>query len=122
MKKLHALIVRGMLASLAAAPAVAQEWPQRTIHIIVGFGPGGGTDIVGRIIAQALQEKLGQAVVIENRPGAGGTLGAEAVARAEKDGYTLGILTNGHVIAGVLNKSLRYDTLNSFSPLSLIAT
>src|SRR5215468_11483624 len=70
----------------------AQEWPQRTVHMIVAFGPGGGADIIGRIMAQSLQEKLGQPVVVENRPGAAGTLGNEAVARAEKDGYTLGIM------------------------------
>ena len=84
-----------------SAPSLSQDWPQRTVRIIVGFGPGGGTDIVGRIIAQSLQEKLGQPVVVENRPGAGGTLGADMVVRAEKDGYTLGILTNGHIITGV---------------------
>jgi tripartite-type tricarboxylate transporter receptor subunit TctC len=106
----------------AAAPAMAQDWPQRTIRIIVGFGPGGGTDIVGRILAQAMQERLGQPVVVENRPGAGGTVGADAVARADKDGYTLGILTNGHIIAGVLNRSLRYDTLTAFEPIGQIAS
>jgi tripartite-type tricarboxylate transporter receptor subunit TctC len=103
-------------------PAAAQDWPQRNVRIIVGFGPGGGTDIVGRILAQALQDRLGKPVVVENRPGAGGTIGAEAVARAEKDGHTIGIMTNGHVIAAVLAKSLRYDTLTAFDPVSLIAT
>jgi tripartite-type tricarboxylate transporter receptor subunit TctC len=105
-----------------ALDAVAQEWPQRTIRIVVAFGPGGGTDIVGRIIAQAMQDKLGQPVVIENRPGAAGTLGNEVVARADKDGYTLGIMTAGQIIAAVMNKSLRYDTLTAFDPVSQIAT
>ena len=111
-----------MLAAGLVAPAPAQEWPQRTIRIIVAFGPGGGTDIVGRIIAQSMQEKLGQSVVIENRPGAAGTLGNEAVARAEKDGYTLGIMTAGQIIAAVMNKSLRYDTRTAFDPVSMVAT
>jgi tripartite-type tricarboxylate transporter receptor subunit TctC len=111
-----------LLAAGLSAPVSAQDWPQRAIRIVVGFGPGGGTDIVGRIIAQSLQEKLGQPVVVENRPGAGGTLGADMVVRAEKDGYTLGILTNGHIIAGVLNKSVPYDTLTALEPVSLIAT
>jgi tripartite-type tricarboxylate transporter receptor subunit TctC len=115
------LALLGALA-LTTAVASAQTWPQRTIRIIVGFGPGGGTDIVGRILAQAMQQRLGQSVVIENRPGAGGTLGADAVARADKDGYTLGILTNGHIIAAVLAKSLRYDTLTAFAPIGQIAT
>jgi tripartite-type tricarboxylate transporter receptor subunit TctC len=110
------------LALGLAAPTTAQEWPQRPIRIIVAFGPGGGTDIVGRIIGQSLQERLGQPVVVENRPGAGGTLGNEAVARADKDGYTLGIMTAGQIIAAVMNKSLRYDTLTAFDPVAQVAT
>src|SRR5262245_13847456 len=105
-----------------AASAQAQEWPQKPIRVVIAFGPGGGTDIVGRIIGQSLQEKLGQPVVIENRPGAAGTLGNEAVARADKDGYTLGIMTAGQIIAAVMNKSLRYDTLTAFEPVSQVAT
>ncbi len=105
-----------------ALPTAAQEWPQQTIRIIVAFGPGGGTDIVGRILAQAMQEKFGQSVVIENRPGAAGTLGNEAVARADKDGYTLGIMTAGQIIAAVMNKGLRYDTRTAFDPVTQIAT
>ena len=119
---------RGLLAASTAAmlagtlEASAQEWPQRPIRIVVPFGPGGGADIIGRIVAQSLQEKLGQPVVIENRPGAAGTLGNEAVARADKDGYTLGMMTAGQIIAAVMNKSLRYDTLTAFDPVSLVAT
>src|SRR5438874_11105291 len=119
---------RRLLAVCAAAwlggrrAARAQDWPQRPVRIIVPFGPGGGADIIGRIVAQALQESLGQPVVIENRPGAAGTLGNEAVARADKDGYTLGVMTAGQIIAAVMNKSLRYDTLTSFDPVSMIAT
>src|SRR5258707_9536283 len=119
---------RSLLAVPAAAmlagtrPARAEDWPQRSVRVIVPFGPGGGADIIGRIVAQSLQEKLGQPVVIENRPGAAGTLGNEAVARAEKDGYTLGIMTAGQIIAAVMNKSLRYDTLTAFDPVSQVAT
>jgi tripartite-type tricarboxylate transporter receptor subunit TctC len=110
----------GLLAG--TVDAAAQEWPQRTIRIIVAFGPGGGSDIVGRIIAQSMQEKLGQPVVIENRPGAGGMLGNEAVARADKDGYTLGLMTAGQIIAAVMSKSPRYDTLTAFDAISQVAT
>ncbi len=110
------------LAAWLATPASAQDWPQKPIRIIVAFGPGGGSDIVSRIIGQSLQEKLGQPVVIENRPGAGGTLGNEVVARAEKDGYTIGIMTAGQIIAAVMNKSLRYDTLTAFDPIAQVAT
>src|SRR5436190_7381133 len=106
----------------ATRAARGDDWPQRPIRIIVPFGTGGGTDIIGRIIAASLQEKLGQPVVVENRPGAGGTLGNEAVARADKDGYTLGIMTAGQIIAAVMNKSLRYDTMTAFDPISLVAT
>ena len=117
-------VLAGSAAALLAGTvdAAAQEWPQRTIRIIVAFGPGGGSDIVGRIIAQSMQERLGQSVVIENRPGAGGTLGNEAVARADKDGYTLGLMTAGQIIAAVMNKSLRYDTLTAFDPVAQVAT
>ena len=104
------------------APATTQEWPQRPIRIIVAFGAGGGADIISRIVGQSIQEKLGQPVVIENRPGAGGTIGNEAVARADKDGYTLGMMTAGQIIAATLRKSLRYDTLTDFDPVSLVAT
>ena len=117
------LLAVSAVALLGATRAASDEdWPQRPLRVIVPFGPGGGSDIVGRIVAQSLQEKLGQPVVIENRPGAAGTLGNEAVARAEKDGYTLGIMTAGQIIAAVMNKSLRYDTLTAFDPVSQVAT
>jgi tripartite-type tricarboxylate transporter receptor subunit TctC len=105
-----------------AAPASAQDYPNKPIRIIVPFGPGGGGDIVGRIFGQYLQEKLGQSVVIENKPGAAGTLGNELVARAEKDGYTIGVMTAGQIIAAAMNKSLRYDTATAFEPISQVAT
>src|SRR5215472_2365037 len=123
------MLTRRRLLAVSAAALVGatrgargEDWPQRPIRMIVPFGPGGGADIIGRIIGQSLQEKLGQPVVVENRPGAAGTLGNEAVARADKDGYTLGVMTAGQIIAAVMNKSLRYDTLTAFDPISLVAT
>ena len=120
---------RTLIALVAAVTVVTggvtargEDWPARTVRIVVGFGPGGGADIISRIIGQALQEKLGQPFVIENKPGSAGTLGNELVARAEKDGYTLGIMTAGQIIAATINKSLRYDTLTAFEPVSLVAT
>jgi len=107
---------------LTVAPAAAQGYPSKPIRIIVPFGPGGGGDIVGRIFGQSLQEKLGQPVVIENKPGAAGTLGNEVVARAEKDGYTIGVMTAGQIIAATINKSLRYDTATAFEPIAQVAT
>jgi tripartite-type tricarboxylate transporter receptor subunit TctC len=108
-------------ATAIQTPAAAQDWPQRPVRIILAFSPGGATDFVARIVGQGMQERLGQPVVIDNRPGAAGTLGNEVVARADKDGYTLGIMTAGQIIAAVMNKSLRYDTLTAFDPVSLVA-
>jgi tripartite-type tricarboxylate transporter receptor subunit TctC len=114
-------LAAALLVALAA-PAMAQQWPQQPIHLIIPFGPGGGSDIVGRIIAQALQEKLGQPVVVENRPGAGGTIGNEVIARSPADGYTLGIMTAGQVIQAVMLKSLHYDARTAFDPVAQVAT
>jgi tripartite-type tricarboxylate transporter receptor subunit TctC len=103
-------------------PAVAQDYPTQPIKMIISFGAGGGSDIIGRIIAQRMQEKLGQAVVIENRPGAGGMIGNELIAHAPKDGYTLGIMTAGQIAAPVMTKAPRYDTLKAFDSIGQIAT
>jgi tripartite-type tricarboxylate transporter receptor subunit TctC len=116
------LVVLAICAMAALAPASAQDYPQRPVRIIVSFGPGGGADIVARIVGQSMQERLGQPVVIENRPGAGGTLGNDFVARATPDGYTLGIMTAGQVIAAVVQKSLHYDTLSAFDWVGQVAT
>jgi tripartite-type tricarboxylate transporter receptor subunit TctC len=116
-----ALRAAALLIALAA-PAAAQNYPTQPIHLIVPFGPGGGSDIVGRIVAQSLQEKLGQAVVVENRPGAGGTIGNEVIARATADGYTLGVMTAGQIIQAVMLKSLKYDTRTAFDPIAQVAT
>src|SRR5262245_10418011 len=93
-----AIVAGFALVAGFAAPAPAQEWPQRPIRIVVSFGAGGGADIISRIIGQAMQDRFGQPVVIENRPGAGGLIGNEAVARADKDGYTFGMMTAGQII------------------------
>jgi tripartite-type tricarboxylate transporter receptor subunit TctC len=105
-----------------AAPAHAQQYPTQPIHMIIPFGPGGGADIVGRIVGQALTEKLGQPVVIENRPGAGGTIGNEVIARSPRDGYTLGIMTAGQIIQAIMLKSLHYDARGAFDPIAQVAT
>ena len=89
--------------------------------MISSFGAGGGSDIVGRIIAPRLQEKLGQAVVVENRPGAGGLLGNEAVANSPKDGYTLGVQTAGQLITPVMTKNVRFDAVELFDWIGQIA-
>src|ERR1700741_155 len=106
---------------LIATPARGQEWPQHPIHIIVSFGPGGGADIIGRILADAMQERLGKPVIVENKPGAGGILGTELVANAVPDGYTLGIMTAGQIIAAVTRKDMPYDTA-ALTPVAQIAS
>ena len=88
-----------------AESAQAQEWPQHQIRIIVSFGPGGGADIVGRILAEAMQNRFGKPVIVENKPGAGGILGDDLVAKATPEGYTIGIMTAGQIIAAVTRKA-----------------
>ena len=102
--------------------APAQDYPTQTIKLVVPFGPGGGSDIVARIIAQRMQEKLGQSVVVENKPGAGGLIGNEQVANSPKDGYTIGIQTAGQIIGSTITKNLRYDTIEAFEWIGQIAT
>lgn len=122
MRTFHAAAAALAFLVVPIVPAAAQTTPQKPVHLIVGFGAGGGTDIVARILQQPLQERLGQPVIVENRPGAGGTIGAEAVARADKDGTTLGLLVNGHVITGVLSKTPKYDTATAFDAVGMVAT
>lgn len=117
-----AALVLGATALHLAQPAIAQDYPVKPIRIVVAFGPGGGTDIVARIIGQALQDRMGQPVTIENRPGAAGTIGNEMVARADKDGYTLSIMVAGHAVAAAMRKTMRYDTVADFDPIGLMAT
>ncbi len=109
------------IASLAA-PATAQGYPQQTIRIVVSFGPGGGADIIGRILADSMSKKLGKPVIVENKPGAGGIIGNDAVAKATPDGYTLGIMTAGQIIAAVTKKNMPYNTNTAFAPITQVAT
>ncbi|MBM3530217.1 MAG: tripartite tricarboxylate transporter substrate binding protein [Alphaproteobacteria bacterium] len=116
------LAASAFLAGALAETAPAQNYPAQPIRMIISFGPGGGSDVIGRIIAQRMQEKLGQPVVVENRPGAGGTIGNALIANSNKDGYTLGIMTAGQIIAPVMSKSPPYDTLKVFDSAGQIAT
>jgi len=105
-----------------AAGAAAQAWPAKPLRVVVPFPPGGSTDIVARIVAQKLGERLGQSMVIENRGGAGGTLGAAQVAKAAPDGYTLLVAsTSTHVVAPGVYPKLEYDPVKDFAPVSLMA-
>jgi tripartite-type tricarboxylate transporter receptor subunit TctC len=110
------------LAGASVDSASAQDWPTRPIRLMVGFGAGGGTDIAARLVAQPLSEILGQPVVVENRPGAGGTTAADAVAKSPKDGYTALLMSNAHAISAVMYKTLRYDPVGDFQMVSMVAT
>ncbi len=110
------------LLALAAAPAFAQQaYPNRAIRFILPFPPGGGTDIVGRVLAQRLSEELGQPVIPDNRAGAGGNLGAEVVAKAAPDGYTIVMCTVSLAVSPTLYKKLNYDPQKDLAPIGLVA-
>ena len=100
--------------------ALAQGYPSKPVRIVVPFGPGGVADIVTRTIAPKMSEGLGQQVLVENLPGAGGIRASETVAKAEADGHTLLLLTNGNAVSQALFKSLPYDPLNDFSMISTV--
>jgi len=112
------------LATLIAGPSfAAQPYPSRPIRIIVPFAPGGGTDVIARSVAQHLSRALGGSVVVENRAGAGGTIGSNAAAKAAPDGYTLLIATNAtFALAPGLYTQLNYDPARDFVPIALVAT
>src|SRR5262245_59197595 len=120
-----ALTTRAALLAVAlvlSAPCMAaDQWPQKPIRFIVPFVPGGGTDLLARYLAEKLTETLGVSVVVDNRGGAGGTLGAGLVARAAPDGYTFMLTSPSHTFAPSFYKNLPYDTVRDFKPVSLLA-
>ncbi|HEY6631727.1 MAG TPA: tripartite tricarboxylate transporter substrate-binding protein [Rhizobiaceae bacterium] len=121
MKRAVAVIVSGLLA--LAAPAIAEEgYPSRPITMIVPFAPGGSTDVIGRVVAEGLRQVLGQPVVVENRAGAGGSMGTAAIARATPDGYTIGIGTASTLaINPAVYSNLSFDVLGDLTPVGTIA-
>ena len=110
----------GALLALGAGTAGAQDYPTRPVRVIVPFSPGGAVDGPMRVIAQELSKRLGQQVVVENKPGAGATIGTEIVARAAPDGYTLLLASQTNAISASLYKSLPFDPIEDFTPISLI--
>ena len=113
-----------VLLSGSAVDALAQtQYPTKPVRLIVAFPPGGSTDIIARLVGQRLSERLGQQVIIDNRGGAGGTVGTELAARANPDGYTLTMgTTSTHVIAPAAYSKLRYDPIKDFAPITLVAS
>jgi tripartite-type tricarboxylate transporter receptor subunit TctC len=118
MARVRALIVAAAGLVLMAAAAAAQDYPTRTVRIIVPFAPGGINDIVGRLLATHLTERLGKPFIVENRPAAGGVAGSEMVANAPKDGHTLLIASIAHAVNPSLYK-LPYDSINAFAPIAI---
>ena len=111
-----------LAAGAAAMPAVsrmarAQTYPTRPVRIVVGFAPGGGTDIAARLIGQWLSERLGQQFIVENRPGAGANIAMEAVAKAQPDGYTLLLVSPGAAINATLYDKLNYNFIRDIAPI-----
>ena len=116
----------GAVAIAACAvngPAWAQTFPGKPIRIVVGFAPGGPADVMARLVGQRMAAILGQSVVIDNRPGAGGTIGARAVAESDADGYTLLLgNTSTLVISPLTYKNVNYDAVKGFAPIALLGT
>jgi tripartite-type tricarboxylate transporter receptor subunit TctC len=120
---------RTFLGTTAAAattlvlPASAQAWPSRPIKLVVPFPPGSSPDTIGRLLAEPLGQALGQSVIVDNKPGAGGNIGTAAVAKAEADGHTLLLTIQGPLVtAPLLSANLNYDPLQDLAPITLVAT
>jgi tripartite-type tricarboxylate transporter receptor subunit TctC len=118
-------LVRALLSAclaLATQQALAQAWPAKPLRMVVPFSPGAGTDALARIVGQKMADNLGQSLVVDNRPGAGGSIGTEIVAKAPADGYTLLFAPASHAINPGLYPKLAYDTLKDFTTVSMVAS
>jgi tripartite-type tricarboxylate transporter receptor subunit TctC len=111
----------GVVFALVSSMAIAQPYPSKPVRIIVPFTPGSATDTMARPVADKLSAALGQQFLVENRPGAGGTIGIAALAKSPPDGYTLAVVSTGHVVNPVLYANLQYDTLKDFSGVAPLA-
>jgi tripartite-type tricarboxylate transporter receptor subunit TctC len=111
-----------LAVALFIGSAAAQTYPSKTIRIIVPFTPGSATDVMGRIVGERLNAAWGQPVIVDNKPGAGGSIGIREGARADADGYTLVLVSSGHAVNHVLYKDLGYDTLKDFSTVAMLGS
>ena len=121
MKSRRALLLLAFTAALPAAQAQTAKWPEKPVRMVVPFPAGGSTDIVARVLAARLSEEFGQQFVVDNRGGAGGSIGAEIAARANPDGYTIIVLASSYATAAALYK-LPYDPVKGIAPISMINT
>src|SRR5258708_697726 len=115
------LFAAALAALLPALPAAAQTYPDKPIHIILPFTPGSATDVVARAVAQAMSRNMGQTVLVDNKPGAGGTIGAAQVAKSAPDGYTLLVNSSAHTVNPSIYPGLTYDTAKDLPAISLLA-
>ena len=123
MDKMHQALIVGLLTSFALVqPATAQLNPSRTITLVVPIAAGGGVDAIGRLVAEKLQERLKQSVVVENRTGAGGSVGTDSVAKAAPDGHTILLMESSATISKWLNRGVPFDVTADFAPIARVAT
>ncbi|VTU33562.1 Argininosuccinate lyase [Variovorax sp. PBL-H6] len=120
MKKLLLVLALAAMASAAAAQIPAAEWPKKVVKIVVGYAPGGPNDIIARALGQKVSAALGQPVIVENRPGASGTIASDYVARSPADGYTLIMNATTHSMANALYEKLPFDADRDFTPITLV--
>lgn len=116
------LLAMALALGATAAELKAQAYPSRPVRLIVPFSAGGAADVPGRILTQRLSESLGQQVIVDNRPGVGSAIGAEAVARSPADGYTLLMISNTHFVTAALQTKLAYDPLNDYTPVTQVTS
>jgi tripartite-type tricarboxylate transporter receptor subunit TctC len=121
-RQLSSLALGLALSTSLATPVLAQTFPSKAVRIVVPFGAGGVADLTARTVAAKMAEGLGQSVVIENKPSAGGVVAGDAVAKADPDGHTLLLMSNGTAVSAGLFKSLPFDTLKDFAPISTLGT
>jgi tripartite-type tricarboxylate transporter receptor subunit TctC len=121
MRLLFAALVAALAGTAAGPSTWAQSWPDKPVHIVVAFTPGSATDVIGRSVSNELSARLGQPVIVENRPGAGGTIAAAQVAKASPDGYTLLLNSSGHTVNPWIYTNLAYDTVRDLRGITLLA-
>ena len=120
-KTMRFLIALLAMALAGAGAARAQTWPEKPVHLVVAFTPGSATDVIARALSNELSQRLGQPVIVENRPGAGGTIAAAQIAKAPPDGYMLLINSSGHTVSPWIYNKLAYDTVKDLAGVALIA-